>query len=33
MTKDYSSIVCPINRELDWGFTDAEVDGLSSWMN
>lgn len=30
MTKDYSSIVCPINRELDWGFTDAEEDALKT---
>ena len=28
MPKNYSSIVSPINRELDWGFTDAEVDAL-----
>lgn len=25
MPKNYSSIVSPINRELDWGYTDAEV--------
>ena len=28
MPKDYSSIVSSINRELEWGFSDAEVDAL-----
>lgn len=28
MVKNYSSIVSSINKELDWGFTDAEVNAL-----
>lgn len=28
MVRNYSSIVSLINSNLDWGFTDAEVDAL-----
>lgn len=28
MPNNYSSIVSLINSDLDWGFTDAEVDAL-----
>jgi len=28
MVRNYSSMVSLINSDLDWGFTDAEVDAL-----